>query len=147
MRKLAATFFVAAVFAVGLAIGAGSSGMVPAAEAATAGDRVFELRTYTTHEGRLDALHGRFRHHTVRLFEKHGITSVGYWVPEDPALAGNTLVFLLSYPDRDAARASWESFRADPEWLAARAASEADGPIVRHVHSVYANPTDYSRMR
>ena len=46
-------------------------------------DQVFELRTYTTHPGRLDALNARFRNHTMRIFEKHGIENVGYWVPQD----------------------------------------------------------------
>lgn len=109
--------------------------------------RVFEVRTYTTHEGRLDALHARFRTHTMRLFEKHGMTNVAYWTPEDPKLAGNTLVYVLAHPSREAARRSWEAFRQDPEWIEVKADSEASGPIVSRVDSVFGNATDYSPVR
>jgi hypothetical protein len=117
-----------------------------AADAQTA-NRVFEIRTYTTHEGKLDDLHSRFRDHTTRLFLKHGITSVGYWVPQDPERSENTLVYLLAYPSREAATAAWAAFRADPEWQTARAASEEAGPIVQLVESVFLDPTDYSPMK
>lgn len=109
--------------------------------------QVFEMRTYTTHEGKLDDLNRRFRDHTMRLFEKHGMTNVGYWVPQDSARGGNTLVYVLAYPSREAATRSWEAFRADPEWQTARAASEAEGPVVERVESVFMDPTDYSPMR
>jgi hypothetical protein len=109
--------------------------------------RVFEVRTYTTHEGRLDALHARFRSHTMRLFEKHGMTNVAYWTPEDPALAGTTLVYVLSHRSREAARRSWDAFRQDPEWIKVKAESEAEGPIVSRVESVFGNATDYSPVK
>lgn len=107
--------------------------------------RVYELRTYTTHPGRLDALLTRFRAHTTRLFEKHGMKNVGYWIPTDANNGANhTLIYLLSYPSRDAAKAAWKAFNADPEWQRAKAASEADGKIVAKVESVFLTPTDYS---
>src|SRR5215211_1074216 len=84
--------------------GCASHGAVPSASApahAAAAGRVFELRTYTTHEGRLDALLRRFRNHTVRLFEKHGMTNIGYWVPQDSARSHNTLVYILAHPSRE----------------------------------------------
>ena len=109
--------------------------------------RVFEVRTYTTHEGRLEALHARFRTHTMRLFEKHGMTNVAYWTPDDPTLAGSTLVYVLAHPSREAARRSWEAFRQDPEWIRVKAESEAGGPIVSRVESVFGNATDYSPVR
>ena len=109
--------------------------------------RVFEMRTYITHEGRLDALQQRFRNHTTRLFEKHGMTNIGYWVPQDTARSHNTLIYILAYPSREAARRSWRAFGADPEWQRVRAASEADGPIVRRVESVWLDPTAYSPTR
>lgn len=109
--------------------------------------RVFEIRTYTTYEGKLPDLHRRFRDHTIRLFEKHGITSIGYWVPREGETAGNTLTYILAYPSREAAQERWEAFRADPEWQAARAASEANGPIVQRVESVFLDPTDYSPIK
>ena len=115
--------------------------------AAEAGDRIFELRTYTTHPGRLPALNARFREHTTRLFAKHGMTNIGYWVPTDTPRVHNTLIYVLAHRSRDAARQSWAAFRADSEWVRARTASEASGPIVLRVESVFMSPTDYSRMK
>jgi hypothetical protein len=109
--------------------------------------RVFEMRTYTTLEGRLDALQKRFREHTVKLFEKHGMTNIGYWVPQDPARSKNTLVYILAHRSREAAEKSWAAFRADPEWVKARNASEADGKIVDKIEAVFMTATDYSALK
>jgi hypothetical protein len=128
-----------------LAVGCASPGRSPAPQAAEA--RVFELRTYTTHEGRLPALQQRFRDHTMRLFEKHGMTNIAYWVPQDTARSKNTLIYILRHASREQARRNWQAFSADPEWQRARAASEADGPIVLRVESVFLDPTDFSPMR
>jgi hypothetical protein len=106
--------------------------------------RVFEMRTYYCHPGRLEALQKRFREHTTKLFTKHGMENVGYWVPTDKP---DVLVYILAYPSREAATASWAAFRADPVWNTARAASEADGPIVQKVESVYMTATDYSPLK
>ncbi len=110
-------------------------------------NRVFELRTYTTVEGRLDALHARFRNHTLKLFEKHGMTNVGYFKPMDQPLAGNTLIYLLAHPNREAAKKNFEAFRVDPAWVKARDESEKDGKIVQKVESVFLEPADYSPMK
>jgi hypothetical protein len=107
----------------------------------------FEQRTYTTHPGRLDALVRRFRDHTTRLFEKHGMINIGYWIPSDPPLSENTLIYILAYPSREARDASWAAFRADPDWVAAAAASQVDGEIVMGVESVFMDPTDFSAIR
>jgi hypothetical protein len=128
----------------GLFLGAFLSALISGSANET---RVFEVRTYTTHEGRLDALHARFRTHTMRLFEKHGMTNVAYWTPDDARLAGNTLVYVLAHPSREAARRSWDAFRQDPEWIRVKAESEANGPIVSRVESVFGNATDYSPVR
>lgn len=106
--------------------------------------RVYELRTYTTHEGRLDALHARFRNHTMKLFEKHGMKNEQYWVPTDEARSKNTLIYIVSHESQEAAKKSWQAFRDDPEWQKVRAESEKDGPIVSKVESVYMTLTDYS---
>ena len=106
--------------------------------------RVYELRTYTTEPGRLEALNKRFRDHTMKLFEKHGMRNEMYWTPTDPGLAENTLIYVVSHESRDAAKKSWAAFQADPEWQKAKAASEADGKIVAKVTSVFMTPTDYS---
>jgi hypothetical protein len=110
-------------------------------------DRVFEIRTYTAAEGKLDALETRFRDHTVRLFEKHGMTNIGYWTPQDGPLSENTLIYILAYPSREAAKQSWDAFRADPEWQKALAASEVDGKLTVNVESLFIEPTDYSPLK
>ena len=107
-------------------------------------NRVFEMRTYYTHEGKLPALLSRFRDHTVKLFEKHGMTNVGYWVPKDKP---NTLVYILAHKSQAAAKASFDAFRQDPDWIKARDASEAAGKIVVKVDSVFMDPTDFSKLK
>ena len=109
--------------------------------------RVFELRTYHAHPGRMPALHERFRQHTCKLFEKHGMTLIGFWRPRDPGDADKKMTYLLAYPSKEAAEKSWAAFRADPDWIRARDASEADGAIVARIESVFLNPTDYSPLR
>ncbi len=103
---------------------------------------VYELRTYYAAEGKLDALHARFRDHTCKLFEKHGIKNIGYWVPLDNP--EGKLVYLLEFPSREAAKKSWGAFAADPAWKAAHAASEKDGKLVAKVESLYMQTTDFS---
>lgn len=113
----------------------------------TAENRVFEMRTYTTVDGRLDALLTRFRDHTIKLFEKHGMTNIGYWVPQDAPLSKNTLVYVLAYPSREAAKKSWDGFRTDPVWQKAQKESEVSGKIVDHVVSVFMDPADFSKIK
>lgn len=118
-----------------------------AAEAQTKG-RVFELRTYHTLPGRLPNLLARFRDHTTALFEKHGMTNIGYWVPVDGQEgAGNTLIYILAHESEEAAKKSFDAFRADPAWVKARNDSEKDGKIVDKVVSVMMRGTDFSKMK
>ena len=114
---------------------------------AAAEDRVFELRTYYANPGKMTALHARFRDHTCKLFEKHGMTLVGFWSPTDKAQAEEVMYYILAYPSKAAADEAWKAFRADPDWVRAKAASEKDGPLVSKVDSVYLNPTDYSKIK
>jgi hypothetical protein len=122
---------------------------------APAGEHVYELRTYTASPGKLDALNARFRDHTTKLFEKHGMTNVGYWTPiQGEKGADNMLVYLLAHKDVNAAKKSFDSFRSDPDWVAAKKASEekAGGsltvlPQSDGVKSVFLKPTDYSAMK
>jgi len=109
--------------------------------------RVFELRTYYANPGKMAALHARFRDHTCKLFEKHGMTCVGFWSPIDKAKSEEVLVYLLAYPSKEAADKAWKAFRDDPEWQKAKAESEKDGPLVKKVESVYLSPTDYSKLK
>src|SRR5262245_17128135 len=108
-----------------------------------AAPRVYELRTYTTEPGRLPALHARFRDHTMKLFEKHGMQNGMYWVPTDDKLKDNTLIYIVSHASREAADKSWDAFINDPEWKKARDASEKDGKIVAKAERQYMVLTDY----
>ncbi len=104
---------------------------------------VFELRTYKAAPGKLDALNARFRDHTVRLFKKHGIESIGYWVPTDADDSKDTLIYVIKHDSRDAAAVSWKAFLADPEWKKA-AAESGVGKLAKRPDSVYMSLTNYS---
>jgi hypothetical protein len=116
-------------------------------DAQSAGGPVYELRIYTAVEGKLPALLARFRDHTLALFQKHGMESVGYWVPADPPKSQNTLYYMLRNKSREAATASWDAFRKDPEWLKVQKESEASGKIVDKTESVFMSPTDFSKLK
>ena len=105
---------------------------------------VYQLRVYHTYEGKLDDLLARFRNHTMRLFEKHGMRNVGYWVPTDEPLKGKTLFYMLAHASREAADASWKAFSSDPEWKKVSAASEVNGKLVEKVDSTFMTATDFS---
>ena len=135
------TLLILVGFAFGSAFGA------PRVAQAQAEGRVFELRTYTAPDGKLDELHARFRNHTLRIFEKHGMTNIAYFAPQDAPLKGNTLVYLLAHKSREAAKASWAAFSADPEWKKVAAESQANGPLTTKIESVFLDPTDYSPMK
>lgn len=107
-------------------------------------ETVYELRTYTTHEGKLDDLHQRFENHTMDFFEKHGMTNIMYWSPEAEDLKDNTLIYVLKHESREAAEQSWQDFSNDPEWQSVYDESVTDGPIVQHIESVYMTRTQYS---
>ena len=109
--------------------------------------RVYEMWTSYAESGKLDALNARFRDHTCKLFEKHGMTNIGYWSPTDPKQAEEKLIYILAFPSKEAAAKSWKDFGNDPEWKKARAESEVDGKLVAKVESVYLNPTDYSKIK
>ena len=133
-----------ALLAIGFAAGSWHG---PAVVEAQNANRVFELRTYTAPEGKLPNLNARFRDHTMRIFEKHGMKSVGYWVPQDAPTKDNTLIYIISHESRDAAKKNWAAFGADPEWQKVAKESQMDGKIVAGITSVYMDPTDYSPIK
>ena len=138
MKKIALSLAaLCAVFGLGYSTGA----------KAASGNHVFELRTYIAAEGKLNDLNARFRNHTLKIFEKHGMKNVVYGVPMDGPGSKNTLIYLLQHDSRDAAKASWDKFRTDPDWVKARAASEVNGKLTDKVESVFLEPTDYSPMK
>ena len=114
----------------------------PIATAAEEAPRCFELRTYYAAEGKLEALNTCFRDHTTALFTRHGMTNIGYWLPVENSQ--RQLIYLLSYPDLAARETSWKAFQADPEWVAAKAASETSGTLVTKVESRFLTLTDFS---
>ena len=116
--------------------------LAPSASAAEKDTRVYEMRTYTAAPGKLDALHTRFKDHTLKLFEKHGITNVAYFTPLDNK--ANKLIFFLSYPSKEAREKAWKAFQADPDWKKAAADSEKDGKLVEKVEQRFLATTDYS---
>jgi hypothetical protein len=120
------------------------SGSQEKANTAQMSTTVYELRIYHVYEGKLDDLLRRFREHTTRLFEKHGIKNVAYWTPLDDPLKGKTLVYLLAHPSRDAATANWKTFREDPDWVSVKEKSEANGKLVDKIESTFLALTDFS---
>jgi hypothetical protein len=122
-----------------------ASTLLPAARGESAETPAFELRVYHANESKLDELLERFRNHTMALFTKHGITSVGYWVPvDDGPLKGRTLFYMLKYPSRTEAATMWKAFQTDPEWVKVRTATEVNGKLVDHVDSTFLELTDFS---
>jgi hypothetical protein len=113
-------------------------------EAALPATTVYELRVYHANEGKLDDLLKRFREHTTKLFERHGMKNVAYWAPLDDPLKGKTLIYILAHPSREAAASNWKAFGDDPEWVKVRDASEVNGKLVEKVDSTFMALTDFS---
>lgn len=109
--------------------------------------KVYELRTYTATPGNLDKLLARFRDHTLRIFEKHGMVSVGYWIPTEETESSNTLVYILEHESQEAAMRSWQAFSQDPEWQRVNEESNANGPILQSVVRKFMSATDFSPMQ
>lgn len=141
-KTMVMTVALAAAFAGGFAV----RGFVPGEPVAYAqGNRVFELRTYTAADGKLEALHKRFREETVpKFFPRHGLTNIWYGKPLDAPQSQNTMAYIIAFPSREAAKKSWDSFRADQEWAKVAAASGV-GQV--QIQSVYFEPADYSPLK
>ena len=102
---------------------------------------VHELRTYVTPEGKLADLDARFRDHTLKLFEKHGMTNGPYFHLMDADKgAAHTLIYWVSHKSPEAATAAWKGFRANPVWIKTRDASEVNGKLTASVKSTYLTP-------
>lgn len=109
--------------------------------------KVYELRIYTATPGNLDNLQARFRDHTIRIFNNHGMKIVGFWTPTSEEEADDTLIYVLEHASQEAANASWQAFGQDPEWKSVSAASNANGPILAGVERRYMKATDYSPLQ
>ena len=114
----------------------------------TKDSRIFELRTYTAAPGKLEALHARFRDHTLKIFKKHGMEVVAFWGPTDKEKGSeNTLIYVLAFPSREAREKAWQEFNADPDWQKVRSESEKNGRLTTKVDSVIMMATDYSPIK
>lgn len=145
-RKTLIVAAVAVTFAAGFAV-RGTVGSITPVLSAQASGRVYELRTYTAAPGKMDALHARFRNHTLRIFAKHGVSNIAYLVPTEGPMAGNTLIYTIVHANRAAADKFWNDFQTDPEWVKAKAESEANGPLTTKVERVWLTPTEYSQVK
>jgi NIPSNAP len=105
---------------------------------------IYELRVYHAAPGKLSELLSRFREHTIKIFDRHGMKSVAYWMPLDEPEKSNTLIYILQHPSREAAAANWKSFQDDPEWKSVKEKSEANGKLVEKVDSTFIALTDFS---
>ena len=110
-------------------------------------NHVYELRIYHANEGKLDSVVARFRDHTVQIFNRHNMKSVGYWVPQDAPDSKNLLIYILEHPNRQEADKNWAAFQADPEWQKVRTASEVNGALVGKIDRYFMNPTDFSALK
>ena len=109
--------------------------------AAAHDETVYELRTYHAADGKIEALHERFKHHTINMFAKHGMRSIAYWTPADEP---NKLIYILAHKNQASIEGAWKAFVADPEWQKVYAASIADGRLVTKIENVFMTKTDYS---
>ena len=142
MKRLGWAALLTGVFAAGFI----ARGVLPGVDVAHAqgAAKVYELRTYVVPEDKLEPLNARFRNHTMRIFQRHGISNVAYFTPTDPAKAKNTLVYLSAHPSREAADKNWAAFRADAEWVKVAAESGVPRPTIT---SEFLTANDYSPMK
>jgi hypothetical protein len=144
MSKLLRVWVLTAV-----AFGAGwmASRLAAPADVRADANRVFELRVYHANPGKLAGLQKLFHDATLPMFKKHGMTSIGYWVPQDAPQSQNTWIYIIAHPSREAAKANWAAFQADPEWKAKFTAAQAEGPLVDHIDSTFMDPATISPIK
>ncbi len=135
---------IAGISLLSLSIGVGA-GMFATSSAQSG--KLYELRIYTSTPGNLDNLNARFRDHTLRIFEKHGMENIGYWTPTSEEERDNTLVYIIAHDDQEAADASWGAFIQDPEWAEVAEASNANGQILGGIERKFMLATDFSPMQ
>lgn len=108
---------------------------------------IFQLRVYTCFEGRGEALQRRFQAHTQALFEKQGFQNHSYFWTVPEGEEQSKLVYLLGHQNLKLFEDAFEKFRADPEWIKVRDASEEDGKIVQEVEAVVLKALPFSRLK
>jgi hypothetical protein len=143
MKTLFCISVVFGILAAGMAMWAAKA----SAADPNAGGKVYELRVYKANPGKLEALHARFRDHTCKLFQKHGIELVGFWTPTQGEDAKDTLIYIVAHPNAEAQKKNFKAFLDDPEWKKAKADSEKDGVLVKKVESTMMKAADYSPIK
>jgi hypothetical protein len=143
MKTLSSLSFVLGIMLVGTLM---SNTSALAADVSSVG-KVYELRVYHTNPGKLEALHARFRDHTCKLFQKHGMELIGFWTPTQGDEAKDTLYYIIAFPSAEAQKKAWQVFQDDPDWKKAKAGSEKEGVLVKKVDSTNLKATDYSPMQ
>ncbi|MCC7042998.1 MAG: NIPSNAP family protein [Acidobacteria bacterium] len=141
-RLVLAAFALVAV--AGISHGTTTSVSAQQAQQAAPAGPVFEVRTYIASAGKFEDLQARFRDHTIRIFARHGMKSIAYWIPTDQR---NTLVYIIQHESREAAARNWKAFMSDPEWMKVAAASNASGNLVARVDTYFATAADYSPVK
>lgn len=108
---------------------------------------VYEMRTYTPNEDKMEDLLSRFRDHTLKIFESNGMTNIGYWLTEKKEGETQKLVYIISHKDKEAAAKNWAAFKVDPKWVAAFKASKVNGKLVKAIESQFLTATDFSKIK
>jgi hypothetical protein len=143
LRSISAAAFVTPPVWAAMMTSAESKGRTNSGQEVTPGT-VYELRVYHAAQGKLGELLARFRNHTIKLFERHGMKLVAFWTPVDEPQKNEMLIYILQHPSREAATTNWKSFQDDPEWKSVKEKSEANGKLVEKVDSTYMELTDFS---
>jgi hypothetical protein len=107
---------------------------------------IYELRIYTCLPGRLPDLQRRFQDHTLALWERHGIEQAGFWTTVIGS-SNNDLTYMVRWNSMAERETKWTAFATDPDWIAARNASEANGPLLANVTSQFLTPTSFSSVK
>lgn len=118
--------------------------LAPAAVADDIPNRVYELTTFTTPDGKLGELKRQFRNHVTRLMLVNGMQVVGLWTPRDEARSGNTLIVMVSHESLEAASAAWQDVEKDPAW---KKLILVDEPLLIKTEKTYLSATDFSPMK
>ena len=108
---------------------------------------IYENRTYWAAEGKLEALHSRFRDVTLAVFAKYDMKVIGFWTPEEATDETGDLIYILAFESKEAMKKAWDAFRNDPDWVNGKEASEVNGRLVTKLTSVVMDPTDYSPLQ
>ncbi len=107
---------------------------------------IYEMRVYRCVPGRLPALLNRFQNTTLQIWERFGIRQAGFWT----TLVGQSnqeLIYMLAWESLAEREQKWNAFMSDPEWVAKRAESEKDGPILQNISSQFLAPTAFSSVK